>query len=69
MWFRVLVFLLNQISKDHCKQKGETRPDAALASDLGLRCLPMSHKKDTSGLYGLSWHSKINLKPKVPLQS
>ena len=24
------------------------------ASDLGLRCLPMSHKKDTGGLYGLS---------------
>ena len=39
------------------------------ASDLGLRCLPMSHKKDTGGLYGLSWHSKIYLKPKVTLQS
>ena len=66
----MLVFLLNQISKDHCKQK--KRPDQTqhhAASDLGLHCLPMSHKKDTSGLYGLSWHSKINLKPKVTLQS
>ena len=39
------------------------------ASGLGLRCLPMSHKKDTGGFYGLSWHSKIYLKPKVTLQS
>ena len=39
------------------------------ASDLGLRCLPMSHKKGTSGLYGLCWHSKIKLKPEVTLQS
>ena len=25
----------------------------SVASDLGLHCLPMSHKKDTIGLYGL----------------
>ena len=31
--------------------------------------LVWSHKKDTSGLYGLSWHSKISLKPKVTLRS
>ena len=50
------------------KERPDQKPHYAV-SDLGLCFLPMSHKKDTSGLYGLSWHSKVNLKPKVTLQS
>ena len=50
------------------KERPDQTPHYAM-SDLGLCCLPMSHKKDTSGLYGLSWHSKVNLKPKLTLQS
>ena len=26
-----------------------------MVSDLGILCLPMSHEKDATGLYGLKW--------------
>ena len=61
VFFFSIKFSKNTASK---KERPDQMPHYA-ASDLGLRCLPMSHKKDTGGLYGLSWQSK----PIVTLQS
>ena len=40
------------------KERPDQTPHNA-ASDLGLRCLPLSHKKDTSGLYKLKTKSNF----------
>ena len=43
----MVIFIFIQIAKNNCKQTVET--DQTLqnaASDLGLQCLHMSHKKD-----------------------
>ena len=50
----------SNLNRTFCEQKVHGDPDQAphsAASDLGLHCLPMSHKKDARLIWANSWHA------------